>query len=126
MTQSPFSSREGKYALAAPVENGSDWWYINDLEKMYAIASVQASAFLDPQKIVALAWEQLTTGSLRGVREDSPPKGFLEVGNFGGEVIVNHPDLQPDANGVGHIVFSPEEARGFAWLLLKNAAEAEG
>lgn len=55
----------------------------------------------------------------------SPPKGFLEVGHSNGEVIINHPDLRPDANGVGHIVFSPEEARGLADLLRKNAEEAE-
>lgn len=52
--------------------------------------------------------------------------GFLEVGcNDSGEVVINHPDLRPDENGVGHIVFSPSQARNLASLLLKNAAEAE-
>lgn len=56
-----------------------------------------------------------------------PKKGFLEVGYNGkGEVIVNHPDLEPDENGVGHIVFSPQEAIDFAQLLLKNAGIAAG
>ena len=36
-------------------------------------------------------------------------EGYLEVGcNDQGEVVVNHPDLKPDENGVGHIVFSPQ------------------
>jgi hypothetical protein len=51
--------------------------------------------------------------------------GFLEVGNNGREVIINHPDLMPDENGVGHIVFSPKQARDLAGLLLKHAAEVE-
>lgn len=57
--------------------------------------------------------------------------GFLEVGrNDAHEVVVNHPDLKPDENGVGHIVFSPRQARNFANLLIKHAeycdAEAKG
>jgi len=52
--------------------------------------------------------------------------GYLEVGTNGrGEVVVNHPDLLPDENGIGHIVFSPEQARNFAALLLRKAQEAE-
>jgi hypothetical protein len=50
------------------------------------------------------------------------PAGFLEVGTDGrGYVVVNHPDLKPDADCVGHIVFSPNEARAFALLMLKKA-----
>lgn len=53
-------------------------------------------------------------------------EGFLEVGrNEQGEVIVNHPDLKPDENGVGHIVFSVNQARNLARLLEKQAREAE-
>ena len=49
-------------------------------------------------------------------------EGYLEVGtNDQGEVVVNHPDLKPDANGVGHIVFSKNQARNLANLLLKHA-----
>lgn len=56
----------------------------------------------------------------------APAKGFLEVGTNGtGQVIVNHPDLQPDQNGVGHIVFSADEARNLASLLLRKAEDAE-
>lgn len=52
--------------------------------------------------------------------------GTLEVGtNEHGEVVINHPDLQPDENGVGHIVFSPRQARQLARLLMKHSWEAE-
>ena len=51
--------------------------------------------------------------------------GILEVGhNACYEVVVVHPDLKPDADGVGHIVFSPKQARKFANLLLKHADQA--
>lgn len=52
-------------------------------------------------------------------------EGFLEVGNDGGEVVINHPDLKPDEHGVGHIVFSPNQARNLANLLTRHAFEAE-
>lgn len=52
--------------------------------------------------------------------------GTLEVGRSDkGEVVVNHPDLSPDENGVGHIVFSPEQARGLAAILIKQAAHCD-
>lgn len=53
-------------------------------------------------------------------------EGFLGVGlDEKGEVVVNHPDLKPDENGVGHIVFSPDQARNLARLLLKHADQSE-
>ena len=53
-------------------------------------------------------------------------KNALEVGTNGsGEVVVNHPDLQPDENGVGHIIFSPDQARHLARLLQQKAHSAE-
>lgn len=53
-------------------------------------------------------------------------EGILEIGSNGnGEVVINHPDLKPDENGVGHIVFSPDQARRLAWMLQKKAHEAE-
>jgi len=53
-------------------------------------------------------------------------KSALEVGTNGkGEVVINHPDLYPDENGVGHIVFSPRQARSLANLLNKKAVEAD-
>jgi hypothetical protein len=39
--------------------------------------------------------------------------------------VVNHPDLKPDAEGVGHIVFSANQARHLGELLLKRASESE-
>lgn len=49
--------------------------------------------------------------------------GVLEVGrNEAHEVVINHPDLKPDADGVGHIVFSPIQARMLAGLLCKQAS----
>lgn len=52
-------------------------------------------------------------------------KNTLEVGTNGaGEVVINHPDLDTDENGVGHIVFSVEEARSLANLLMSKAADA--
>lgn len=52
--------------------------------------------------------------------------GFLEVGrNEAGEVVINHPDLKPDEHGVGHLVFSAEQARHLAGLLLTHAADCE-
>ena len=52
--------------------------------------------------------------------------GVLEVGiNDEGEVVINHPLLDVDENGVGHIVFSVRQARDLAKVLLKKADEAE-
>lgn len=53
-------------------------------------------------------------------------KNTLDVGTNGaGEVVINHPDLSPDADGVGHIVFSPAQARNLATLLVRKARDAE-
>ena len=53
-------------------------------------------------------------------------EGYLEVGhNEKGEVIINHPRMKLDANGVGHIVFSPAQARNLAESLLQHAFDAE-
>lgn len=53
--------------------------------------------------------------------------GALEVGHTEDthEVVINHPDLNPDADGVGHIVFSPAQARNLAMLLLRHAMQAD-
>lgn len=51
--------------------------------------------------------------------------GYLEVGTSGsGEVVINHLHLDVDADGVGHIVFSPKEARALANLLNRKSVEA--
>lgn len=63
-------------------------------------------------------------GRVRGMSDKIT--GVLEVGTNGnGEVVINHPDLQPDENGVGHIVFSPQQARNLARLLNDHANKAE-
>jgi hypothetical protein len=53
--------------------------------------------------------------------------GYLEVGlNHAGEVVINHPKpMDLEADGSGHFVFSPDQARGLASLLLKHAAAAD-
>lgn len=54
-----------------------------------------------------------------------PPKGVLYVEAVGKEVVINHPDIDPDKDGNGHIVFSPDEARALAELLTEKANEIE-
>lgn len=55
----------------------------------------------------------------------SKVEGVLEVGTNGrGEVVINHPDLKPDENGVGHIVFSPSQAQQLATILRQKAKDA--
>jgi hypothetical protein len=52
--------------------------------------------------------------------------GYLEVGlDDNNEIVINHPDLLPDADGVGHIVLSPDQARNLARLLDKHVIQAE-
>lgn len=51
--------------------------------------------------------------------------GTLEVGNDGRNVVINHPDLKPDKNGAGHIVFSTQQARRFTSLILENVEDLE-
>ena len=41
------------------------------------------------------------------------------------EVVIIHPDLKPDASGIGRLVFSPRNARYLANLLVEHAAAAE-
>lgn len=56
-----------------------------------------------------------------------PVAGTLEVGLTadGREIVINHPALQPDANGCGHIVFSAKQARALAALLNRKADEVD-
>jgi hypothetical protein len=53
--------------------------------------------------------------------------GVLEVSRTDDtqEVVIIHPDLKPDASGVGRLVFSPRHARYLANLLVEHAAAAE-
>lgn len=52
-------------------------------------------------------------------------EGFLEVGlNDRDEIVFIHPDLKPDANGVGHIIFSVDQAMRLSHILAVKASEA--
>jgi hypothetical protein len=53
--------------------------------------------------------------------------GLLEVGRTDDthEIVIRHPDLKTDANGLGRIVFLPKHARHLASLLMIHAAYAE-
>jgi hypothetical protein len=84
-------------------------------------------AIVDQDLVLELSEEAISkiNSALATSTDLQPPTGALEVGTSGdGEVIVNHPDLQPDANGVGHIIFSPTQAVDFANLLIRKAIDA--
>lgn len=50
----------------------------------------------------------------------------LEIGRLETyEVVMNHPQMQLDKNGMGHIIFSPAQARNLACLLIKHALLCE-
>ena len=53
--------------------------------------------------------------------------GVLEVSRTDDtqQVVIIHPDLKPDASGVGRLVFSPRHARHLANLLIEFATDAE-
>ena len=71
-------------------------------------------------------WKGARAADCLPVKEEVPPKGFLEVGSNGqGEVVTNHGELKPDENGVGHIIFSVAEARTLAAILTKQADIAQ-
>lgn len=50
--------RKGKYALSPPSED-HDWWEINDMEKMYAVVTIQSS-IQDAEAIARFAWDKIT------------------------------------------------------------------
>jgi hypothetical protein len=61
----------------------------------------------------------------RAVTLADKQQGCLMVGTTGaGEVVINHGDIDPDKDGIGHIVFSPAQARDLARLLNEKADEA--
>ncbi len=51
------AERKGKYAFSPP-SGSHDWWQINDMERMYAVVSIQASA-LHAEEIARFAWDRL-------------------------------------------------------------------
>jgi hypothetical protein len=60
--------------------------------------------------------------------QEKPASGELIVAmtEDGQNVVINHPDLKPDAEGCGYIVFSPAQARNLAWMLFLKANIIEG
>lgn len=60
--------------------------------------------------------------------QEKPASGSLIVALTadGQNVVINHPDLKPDAEGCGHIVFSPEQAVKLALLLWNKANVIRG
>jgi hypothetical protein len=67
-----------------------------------------------------LPWERswLTMDKVAGILEVSRTDDTQQV-------VIIHPDLKPDASGVGRLVFSPRHARYLANLLIEHAAAAE-
>ena len=55
-----------------------------------------------------------------------PPANTLGIGNKDGMVSIDHPALDTDENGVGHIIFSPDQAFALARMLTKHADIAAG
>jgi hypothetical protein len=60
--------------------------------------------------------------------QTKPASGELVVALTadGQNVVINHPDLKPDAEGCGHIVFSPDQARNLGELLFRKANIVDG
>jgi hypothetical protein len=88
----------------------------------------------DMQSLFAASDEAAETGAFDEAKDEVALRfgrrrvmaGVLEVGlTCDGKVVINHPDLDADENGVGHIVFSAVQARALAALLLKKAEDAE-
>jgi len=58
-------------------------------------------------------------------QELRPSKGVLLVGTNGkGEVCIDHADIETDSEGIGHLIFSPDQAKSLAKLLNVKAADA--
>jgi hypothetical protein len=49
--------RKGRFALVGPAGTYA-WWAINDMEKMYAVTTVQAS-FPNAEEVIRFAWSQI-------------------------------------------------------------------
>lgn len=47
-----------RYALVGPVVGGDQWWEINDMEKMYAVATIQSS-FPNAEEVIRFAWSKI-------------------------------------------------------------------
>jgi hypothetical protein len=64
---------ENRFVLAHPVEGGVQWWQINDMEKMYAVFSVQASV-PHAEEIARFAYAKITGSGVAAEdnRHDEP------------------------------------------------------
>lgn len=80
----------------------------------------------DMRKVLRKALAALDLHYL-GMTEYPTAGGFLEVGHIEEtcEVVIRHPDLAPDEDGVGHIVFSIEEAMNLSSVLVQAAMHCE-
>lgn len=78
--------------------------------------------FTDP------AGRKFDTLRIMEIRDPKPPAGSLivAISQDGKEVVINHPQLETDAEGCGHIDFSPEQAIHLARLLLNKARVIQG
>ena len=52
--------RKGKYAFTPP-SGTFDWWEINDMERMYAVFTLQIS-FPNAEKVARFAWSEIKAG----------------------------------------------------------------
>lgn len=59
---------------------------------------------------------------------EAPVGGELIVGLTaeGDEVVILHPKLQADKDGVGHLVFSADQAENLARILMKKVRDVRG
>lgn len=56
----PAVERKGKYAFSPP-SGAHDWWDINDMERMYAVVSIQAG-IPSAEVIARFAWGAIREG----------------------------------------------------------------
>ena len=58
---------------------------------------------------------------------NGPSKYYLQVGltEDETEIVINHIELDLDENGAGYMIFSEDQARNLAMLLLKKVAEVQ-
>jgi hypothetical protein len=95
------------------------------LEALGLLADCSVHVPEDLREMIELALTEIDVDH-DAISRAPPVAGTLEVGSNGrGEVVINHPELVPDARGVGHIVFSPAQAHNLARILNKQAKLAE-
>ena len=63
--------RKGKFAFTPP-SGDNDWWMINDMERMYAVVSVQSSV-PDAEKITQFAWDKIVHAEQPAPKQEQKP-----------------------------------------------------